>query len=76
MKWLVWCARRYQSVFGADAKGHNGDISYDAIWRVIADLGLLVRFKVDVQGVDLDVSPSMDVFRYLDVSGSTININY
>lgn len=62
--------------FGADASGHNGDISYDSIWRVIADLGLLVRFKVDVQGVDLDVSPSMDAFRYLDVSGSTINIAY
>lgn len=62
--------------YSASASGHNGDISYDAIWQSIAELSNLVRFKVDVHEVDLDVPPLIDTYRFLDIENSQINISY
>lgn len=64
-----------KKLFSSEAGTHDGLITYNQIWKAIEKVGLLTSFKIDVH-TDLDVAPSFDTFRYLDVAGSNINISY
>lgn len=61
--------------FSDSVPNHNGNITHNNIWKVVEDLGLLTRFKLETSE-DLDLPVDIDTFRYLHVEESHINITF
>jgi hypothetical protein len=61
--------------FSSRSSAHDGNISYNKIWKALENLNLLTGFNITVNA-NLDIKPSINVFRHLDVNRSVFKITY